>query len=121
MGTITTTIQPFTRTPSRQSPATFSEDMDIRLSEENSRIEQMNSFGEEANSLRDDVNQMWNYVSEMHSETKEARDEAVSAKNDAVSAANEIKSYVIPEEATYSSDTIEQKIRRAKILKMIGA
>ena len=35
---VTTTITPFTKSPSRQNPATFSADMDDRLSEENSRI-----------------------------------------------------------------------------------
>lgn len=56
MPLITTTITPFTHTPSRQNPATFSEDMDYRLSEENSRITQMNNLGTQMNSVADLVN-----------------------------------------------------------------
>lgn len=56
MPLITTTITPFTHTPSRQNPATFSEDMDYRLSEENSRITQMNNLGTQMNSVADLIN-----------------------------------------------------------------
>ena len=56
MPLITTTITPFTKTPSRQNPSTFSADMDDRLSEENSRITQMNNLGEEMNDVADLIN-----------------------------------------------------------------
>lgn len=46
-----TKITPFTTSPNRSKPATFSEDMDIRLSEENSRILQMNALSDEMNEL----------------------------------------------------------------------
>jgi len=53
---ISTTITPFTKSPSRQVPATFSEDMDSRLSEENSRITQMNAVSSEMNSTATTIN-----------------------------------------------------------------
>ena len=56
MSTITTTISPFTKSPSRQNPSTFSADMDTRLSEENSRIVEMNDMSEEMNVVADEVN-----------------------------------------------------------------
>jgi len=56
MPLITTTITPFTKTPSRQNPSTFSADMDDRLSEENSRITQMNSQSSEMNDVADLIN-----------------------------------------------------------------
>ncbi len=49
-------IAPFTTSPSRAAPATFSADMDTRLSEENSRITQMNAQSEENNTINTNVN-----------------------------------------------------------------
>jgi hypothetical protein len=46
-----TQITPYTTTPSRQSPATFSADRDIRLAEEVTRIAQMNAMSVELNGL----------------------------------------------------------------------
>lgn len=48
---MTVQITPFSTTPSRQNPATFSEDRDTRFSEENSRIAQMNAMSTELNAL----------------------------------------------------------------------
>ena len=50
-----TQIPPFTKTPSRQQPATFSADMDTRLSEENSRIIAMNAQSDENNVISTQV------------------------------------------------------------------
>ena len=50
-----TLIPPFTRSPSRQKPSTYSEDMDIRLSEENSRISAANAQAIENNALAQQV------------------------------------------------------------------
>ncbi|MDO9304639.1 MAG: LamG-like jellyroll fold domain-containing protein [Sulfuricurvum sp.] len=46
---MSTQITPFSTTPSRLNPATFSSDRDIRLAEENSRIVQMNAQANENN------------------------------------------------------------------------
>jgi len=48
---MTTQITPYTTTPSRQNPATFSADRDVRLREEASRILQMNALAVELNAL----------------------------------------------------------------------
>ena len=48
---MTTQITPFTTTPSRQNPSTFSADRDVRLQEEASRILQMNALAAELNAL----------------------------------------------------------------------
>lgn len=56
MSTIDTRIDPFTKSPNRQQPATFSEDMDTRLAEENSRIVQMNDMSDEMNVVVGEVN-----------------------------------------------------------------
>ena len=111
-----TQIQPFTRTPNRTRPATFSEDMDIRLEEENSRIQQMNQQSAENNALAQQVEQDALQVSIDKAQTIQAKDEAVGAKNDAVAAKQYIEGYVIPTEATYAPSTIDAKVRRAKVL-----
>lgn len=49
-------ITPFTTTPSRANPATFSADMDIRLNQENSRIVEMNLQSAENNAINNNVN-----------------------------------------------------------------
>lgn len=49
-------ITPFTTTPSRQNPATFSVDMDARLAQENSRIVEMNAQSTENNTINTNVN-----------------------------------------------------------------
>jgi len=56
MPVITTTITPFTHTPSRENPLTFSSDMDSRLGEENSRITEMNSQSSEMNDAVEIIN-----------------------------------------------------------------
>ena len=56
MSTITSFITPFTTSPSRQQPLTFSADMDTRLSQENSRIVSMNAMGAEMNTVSGEVN-----------------------------------------------------------------
>lgn len=49
-------ITPFTTTPSRANPATFSADMDTRLTQENSRIVEMNNQSTENNNINTNVN-----------------------------------------------------------------
>ena len=56
MSTITTSITPFTTSPSRSNPSTFSADMDARLSEENGRITEMNAVSTEMNTVSGEVN-----------------------------------------------------------------
>lgn len=53
---ITTFVTPYTTTPSRQSPATFSADRDTRLQEEATRIPQQNSMATEMNAVAVEVN-----------------------------------------------------------------
>ncbi len=113
-----TQIQPFTRTPSRKKPATFSEDMDIRLQEENSRIEQMNAMSGELNTLAQQVDQNAYQVSINKAQTIDAKNEAISAKNDAVAAKEYIESYTIPNDATYNPATIDAKTRRSRVLSL---
>ena len=123
-----TQIQPFTRTPSRHKPATFSEDMDERLKEENSRIEQMNTQSAENNAtalaVQKDKESTAQYATSSANSASlslTAKDEAIDARNEAVLAKNEIKGYVIPTEATYSPQTIQAKIAMDAILTTTGA
>jgi len=125
---ITTQIEQFTKTPSRQNPATFSQDMDVRLSEENSRITQMNSLSNEINQSSDDINTVAQIVEQdalqvsiSKTETNKAKEDAISAKNEAVLAKDEIKGYVMPTGATYSPTTIDAKLDMAETLNLTGA
>lgn len=53
---ITTVITPYSTTPSRLKPATFSTDRDTRLAEENIRNSQLNNLADEINEVSDDIN-----------------------------------------------------------------
>jgi len=53
---ITTFVTPYTTTPNRQSPSTFSADRDTRLQEEATRIPQQNSMATEMNAVAVEVN-----------------------------------------------------------------
>jgi len=123
MARITTKITPFTRSPSRQKPETFSEDMDIRLSEENSRIEQMNTQSDEMNAvadevqgLRDDTARLRNEADSIRNDALNAKNEAVTAKDLAIDAKEYIESYVVPTDATYTPEAIDAKVRMSQIL-----
>lgn len=78
---ITTTITPFTKSPSRQAPSTFSSDMDTRLSEENSRITQMNSMSTEMNSTAATVNSDATTATTKAAEASASATTAVAASN----------------------------------------
>lgn len=52
---ITTVITPYTTTPSRLKPSTFSSDRDIRLVEENIRNSQLNDIADEINDVAEEV------------------------------------------------------------------
>lgn len=92
---MTTLITPYTTTPSRLNPSTFSSDRDIRLAEENSRIVQMNAQANENNAA-------------MITTTAKANEASASAIASAASAAaasqaaNRAEAVVIPTAATYS-------------------
>lgn len=108
---ITTFIEQFTRTPSRQNAATYSEDMDVRLSEENSRIIQMNEQAAQANTQAALLNsQIAQTTTNAATATEQAAIvtqkalEADTAKNEAVIKANEILEYVIPSGTAKSID-----------------
>lgn len=108
---ITTFIEQFTRTPSRQNAATYSEDMDVRLSEENSRIIQMNEQAAQANTQAALLNsQIVQTTTNAATATEQAAIvtqkalEADTAKNQAVTKANEILGYVIPSGTAKSID-----------------
>lgn len=89
MSTITTTIDPFTKSPSRQNPATFSADMDTRLAEENSRIVQMNAVSTEMNTVSGEVNTNAIQVAADTLTTAGYKDQAaISAAEAAISAAS---------------------------------
>ena len=65
-------ITPFTTTPNRKNPATFSEDMDTRLAEEDSRIAEMNAMSTELNDLSVDVNNKATSASQSASEAAQS-------------------------------------------------
>lgn len=70
---ITTKIQPFTTSPNRSKPATFSEDMDTRLGQENSRIIQMNAMSDEMNQTATSINEKINEASQNANAVSEAK------------------------------------------------
>ncbi len=80
MKKVTTRIQPFTTSPNRSRPATFSEDMDTRLSEENSRINQMNSMSDQMNELSSELNANTATVTQKHQAVIDAANYVSNAK-----------------------------------------
>lgn len=116
MNQVTTRITPFTTTPSRQKPLTFSADMDTRLSEENSRIEAMNNMSDEMNKVANDINARDLSISNMKNDIDATYEDIKDKKTDIDNKYEEIQQYVIPEEATYSEETIEKKLRMNQIL-----
>jgi hypothetical protein len=105
-----TQIRPFTKTPSRSKPSTFSEDMDSRLSEENSRIEEMNLQSDENNILASQVATNASQVANDKNDVANMKNEAASSAASALASKNAIQSYVIPTEATYSYSEIDNLI-----------
>lgn len=56
MSTITTTLTPYTTTPSRQNPSTFSADMDTRNSEMETNLTESNEVIEQTNIVNSEIN-----------------------------------------------------------------
>jgi predicted nucleic acid-binding Zn-ribbon protein len=121
MSQITTTISPFTKTPSRQNPLTFSEDMDVRLSEENSRIEQMNSVSAEMNAVSNEINASETAVQRIKDDVIDLNNDIDSKKSQIDDKYTEIMSYTIPTEATYNEDTIDAKVRMSQVLNITNS
>ena len=112
-----TQITPFTKTPSRQNPSTFSEDMDTRLLEENSRITEMNAQSSENNATATEIEadrvEVIGHKNDVISDKNAVENNltlAQTASSDAVAAKDEIKTYVIPTEATYNLADLDTKM-----------
>lgn len=90
-----TLIPPFTRSPSRQNPSTYSEDMDIRLSEENSRISAANAQAIENNALAQQVIANLQLTENSKLAAKEAETNARESELNAASAANYVGEWKI--------------------------
>lgn len=80
-----------------------------------------------ANSLAQEVETNTNLAKTCSESTEVSKNAAQASANKAADYANEaksykeyIESYVIPTEATYSPDTINQKVRRNKVLMITG-
>lgn len=122
MSTIDTRIDPFTKSPNRQQPATFSADMDTRLAEENSRITQMNNMSDEMNVVASELNAINVNVNNNNkiilgyrNETLEYKDLSLGYKTAAELAYNNTQSLlstlVIPTEATYNYQGANDKFQ----------
>jgi len=68
---------------------------------------QLNQFAHQANNLRDEVNDFRNTTYDYMTTTKNYMNSTYVYKEDAINAANFIKNYVIPQEVTYSKDTLD--------------
>jgi hypothetical protein len=82
------------------------------------------NLGEAANLAEGYKDEAFSYSSLSSDSASQANASAISASDDAttaVAAKEAIESYVIPTEATYNPETIEDKIRRIKTLKITGA
>ena len=117
---ITTTISNFSVTP-QVNTATFPTDIDTYNAEYPGIISQTNDVRSQMNNMATDMDGVANQVAIDAGEVATNKNITVSAKDEAIQAKDEIQSYVIPTEATYDPATIVAKIRRAKILNMIGA
>jgi|GEM_PF-3864126 len=122
-----TQITQFTKTPSRQNPSTFSQDMDTRLSEENSRITQMNTQTTENNTLALQVAAdkvvVENSKAIVIQKVEEANDNialSLQYRNEAIAAKESIDGYIVPTEATYTPSTIDTKIQNTRLENFLG-
>jgi len=105
---VTTRWTPLTTTPIIGS-TTYPEDIDTRNTEMASRMEEIDDMGQEMNGVADEVEANGNTVASNLVQSNSDKADAEAASAEAVAAAEAIKSYVIPEEATYSyseADTI---------------
>jgi len=69
--------------------------------------ETINSLNVDINNAGHSINKIGNEVNELRNETLNYKNRAYSYKEDAISARNEIKSFVIPIEATYNKYDID--------------
>lgn len=122
MSDINTRIDPFTKSPNRLKPATFSADMDTRLAEENSRIAQMNSMSDEMNVVASELNVINTNVNNNNeiilgykNETLEYKDLTLGYKTASELAYNNtqtlLSTLVIPTEATYNYESANDKFQ----------
>ena len=85
----------------------FRQKADIAWNDLANMAGELNNYKDQANSLRDDVNSWYLSVEKWTNDTLNYRNQAYAYKIEAVNAANSIKSYVIPDEATYGKDEID--------------
>ena len=128
---IDTTIVPFTATPNRQSPSTFSQDMDTRLAEENARISQMNLVSGEMNSTATTMNEIEIAVAgdravtvlqAIHSEesadkSKQSEDAAEISLQSTIQVISEAD---ITGTAGYTIDVVDDLLSRARNSQFVG-
>jgi len=128
---IDTTIVPFTATPNRQSPSTFSQDMDTRLAEENARISQMNLVSGEMNSTATTMNEIEIavagdravtvlqaiYSKESADKSKQSEDAAEISLQDTIQAISEAD---ITGTAGYTIDVVDDLLSRARNSQFVG-
>ena len=104
-----------------QDQATFDANASGTLGYMNTFVTNFNLRTDEINSTSNQINDTANQVAIDADAVATNKNITVSAKDEAIQAKDEIQSYVIPTEATYDPETIVAKVRRAKILNMIGA
>ena len=128
---IDTTIVPFTATPNRQSPSTFSQDMDTRLAEENARISQMNLVSGEMNSTATTMNEIEIAVAgdravtvlqaissrESADKSKQSEDAAKISLQDTIQVISEAD---ITGTAGYTIDVVDDLLSRARNSQFVG-
>ena len=125
------TIVPFTATPNRQSPSTFSQDMDTRLAEENARISQMNLVSGEMNSTATTMNEIEIavagdravtvlqaiYSKESADKSKQSEDAAEISLQDTIQVISEAD---ITGTAGYTIDVVDDLLSRARNSQFVG-
>jgi hypothetical protein len=128
---IDTTIVPFTATPNRQSPSTFSEDMDTRLAEENARISQMNLVSGEMNETATTMNEIEIavagdrdvtvlqaiYSKESADKSKQSEDAAEISLQSTIQVISEAD---ITGTAGYTIDVVDDLLSRARNSQFVG-
>lgn len=107
---ITQTIPQFTRVPNKLlSPEEFRADADSFFSEIDAYVASINNWSTQANSLRDEVNVFNDNVNAKNANVNQKAIETASNAQIAETAKNTILSYVVPTNATYSPETIDNK------------
>ena len=110
-----TQITPFTKTPSRQNPSTFSEDMDSRLAEENARIVEMNTQSTENNTLANQVAS--DAALTQTNKNTVVTDKAIvlTAKDATLAAETRVQALVPLTGTSYSTDALDNKLSASYI------